>query len=322
MRNIYVTNTPLQQAKEEWRKALADCGFFNSAPSELIKVDDSLGRLTAEPVVADNSSPSYNAAAMDGIAVHFGDLSGASEASPVILSEDQYQTVNTGNALPDQADAVVMIEDVHTLENGSVELIAPVTPWQHVRTIGEDIVATELILPENHRIRPIDQGALLATGVTEIKVKCAPKALVIPTGTELIQPGETAKPGQIIEFNTRILAGYLNDWGAVAQGSSPIADNPALLQEAIQAAAQTNDLVVINAGASAGTKDFTASVLADIGKVIVHGVAIKPGKPVILALVDNTPVIGLPGYPISAVLTNSFLHGCRPVCPSDSRPCW
>ncbi|MDJ0621490.1 MAG: molybdopterin biosynthesis protein [Desulfocapsaceae bacterium] len=303
MRNIYVTNTPLQQAKEEWRKALADCGFFNSAPSELIKVDDSLGRLTAEPVVADNSSPSYNAAAMDGIAVHFGDLSGASEASPVILSEDQYQTVNTGNALPDQADAVVMIEDVHTLENGSVELIAPVTPWQHVRTIGEDIVATELILPENHRIRPIDQGALLATGVTEIKVKCAPKALVIPTGTELIQPGETAKPGQIIEFNTRILAGYLNDWGAVAQGSSPIADNPALLQEAIQAAAQTNDLVVINAGASAGTKDFTASVLADIGKVIVHGVAIKPGKPVILALVDNTPVIGLPGYPISAVLT-------------------
>ena len=303
MRDIYVTNTPLQQAKEKWQKALAECGFIDSALSEQINVDDSLGQLTAKAVVAERSSPSYHAAAMDGIAIRFADLSGASEASPIVLESNQYQAVNTGNAIPAQADAVVMIEDVHTLADGSVELIAPATPWQHIRAIGEDIVATELILPANHRIRPIDQGALLATGITEIEVKRAPQALVIPTGTELIQPDEPGKPGQIIEFNTRILAGYLNEWGAVAQRSLPVADDPELLKEAIQAAVQANDLVVINAGASAGTKDFTASVLAEIGEVIVHGVAIKPGKPVVLAIVDNTPVIGLPGYPISAVLT-------------------
>ena len=120
MRNIYVTNTPLQQAREKWRKALTECGFFNSAPTEKIKVDDSRGRLTAEPVVAEHSSPSYNAAAMDGIAVRFGDLSGASEASPVVLSTDRYQPVNTGNALPGWANGVIMIEDVHTREDGSV----------------------------------------------------------------------------------------------------------------------------------------------------------------------------------------------------------
>lgn len=303
MRNIYLSNTPLDQAREQWRKALADKGFINSAPSETIEVDDSLGRLTAEPVVALHSSPSYNGAAMDGIAVRFSDVSGASEASPVVLGEDRYQAVNTGNAIPDQADAVVMIEDVHSRKDESVELIAPATPWQHVRTIGEDIVATELILPENHTIRPIDQGAMLATGITKVKVKCPPTVLVIPTGTELIQPGEPGKPGQIIEFNTRILAGYLNEWGAVAQRSLPVTDDPALLRQNILDATEKYDMVVINAGASAGTKDFTSSVLAELGEVVVHGVAIKPGKPVILAFVNNTPVIGLPGYPISAVLT-------------------
>jgi putative molybdopterin biosynthesis protein len=302
-RNIYVTNTPLNEAKKKWHDALQIHGFYNSAPVEVIKVDDSLGRITAQPVFARHSSPSYNAAAMDGIAVRFLDLSTANETSPVVLPNSSYLPVNTGNALPPGFDAVVMIEDVHYLSDDSVELTAPATPWQHVRTIGEDIVSTELILPENHTIRPIDLGAILATGTTEIQVKCAPKALVIPTGSELIQPGVDSTPGQIIEFNSRILAGTIQQWGAAAQRSLPVSDNPDLLKEAILGAAQTNDIVIINAGASAGTKDFSASVLAEIGEVIVHGIAIKPGKPAILAIVDDTPVIGLPGYPISALLT-------------------
>lgn len=315
-RDIYVKNTPLAEARRKWTQSLTKLGFLNSAANKTIRVDDSLGMLTAEPVFAKNSSPSYNAAAMDGIAVRFLDLASASEASPVILSRTQYQPVNTGNALPPEFDAVVMIEDVHHLENEGVELINPATPWQHVRTIGEDIVATELILPESHRIRPIDQGAMLATGVTDIKIKLAPRALVIPTGSELIQPGEDGKPGQIIEFNSRILSSYLNEWGAESQRSLPVLDNPDLLENAILAAANENDMVVLNAGASAGTKDFTSSVLAKIGEVVVHGIAIKPGKPAILAIVNNTPVVGLPGYPVSAILTmrlfvrdmiNSFL---------------
>ncbi len=303
-RNIFVKNHPLTEAKDLWQKALAEIGFGSSTTAiQSISVDEALGYRLAEPVFAIHSSPSYNAAAMDGIAVHFADLAQASEASPVHLGKGKFRAVNTGNALPECFDAVVMIEDVHYVSDEEVELSMPATPWQHVRTIGEDIVATELILPEGHKIRPIDQGAMLATGVTQIKVRRPPKVQVIPTGSELIQPGQAAKPGQIIEFNSRILAGYLNDWGAKASGSAPVIDDPDHLRTAIKKQVQENDIVVLNAGASAGTRDYTSNVLAELGEVIAHGVAIKPGKPVILAIVDNTPVIGLPGYPVSAILT-------------------
>jgi putative molybdopterin biosynthesis protein len=302
-RDIYISNKPLAEARKLWNNALTTHGFFARQTKEAIRVDDSLGRITAEPVFARRSSPSYNAAAMDGIAVHFLHLSGASEAKPVRLKNDRFVPVNTGNAIPDGCNAVVMIEDVHFVSDSEVELHLPATPWQHVRTIGEDIVATELILPEGHTVRAIDQGAMLATGVTEILVQRPPKAHVIPTGSELIEPDCQPRPGQIIEFNSRILAGYLREWGAEASRSLPVIDNPDLLKKALLEAAETNDIVVLNAGASAGTHDFSAKVLAEIGKVIVHGVAIKPGKPVILAMIGDTPVIGLPGYPVSALLT-------------------
>ena len=200
-RNIFVKNHPLAEAKELWLQALEGIDFgSNKAAIQSIPVDTSLGYRLAEPVFAIHSSPSYNAAAMDGIAVHFADLAQASEASPVHLGKGKFMPVNTGNALPEGFDAVVMIEDVHYVNDEEVELAIPATPWQHVRTIGEDIVATELILPEGHKVRPIDQGAMLATGVTQIKVRRPPKVQVIPTGSELIQPGQVAKPGQIIEF--------------------------------------------------------------------------------------------------------------------------
>jgi putative molybdopterin biosynthesis protein len=302
-RNIYLSNKPLSEAKQLWQAALQRHGFYSKDRLETIEVDDSLGRFTAEPVFALRSSPSYNAAAMDGIAVHFNDLTGASEANPLRLVQDRFLPVNTGNAIPEGFNAVVMIEDVHFLSEHEVELHMPATPWQHVRTIGEDIVATELILPEGHMVRAIDQGAMLATGVTEIVVQRPPRAHVIPTGSELIQPQQQPKPGQIIEFNSRILAGYLNEWGADASRGLPVVDNPELLKRALLAAADENDLVILNAGASAGTRDYSAKVLTEIGEVIVHGVAIKPGKPVILAFIGDTPVIGLPGYPVSALLT-------------------
>ena len=302
-RNIYVKNTPLPEARRKWFAALEAIGFFTKSRPETVPVDDCLGRITAEPVFAGRSSPAHNAAAMDGIAVHFADLASASEASPVILPPDRFCQVNTGNAIPEDFNAVVMIEDVHLLESGAVQLHMPATPWQHIRTIGEDIVATELILPEGHHIRAIDQGAMLATGVTEISVQRLPKATVIPTGSELIQPDAVPRPGEIIEFNSRILAGYLQDWGAQASRSQPVQDDPEMLRSALLRAASENDMVVLNAGASAGTRDFSSTVLAELGEVIVHGVAIKPGKPVLLAIIGNTPVIGLPGYPVSAVLT-------------------
>lgn len=302
-RNIYVKNQPLHEAKEIWKKALTAANFYGTPPTESIEVDDCVGRITAGPVFAGNSSPSYNAAAMDGVAVDFLTLSEANEVNPIRLKKPEYLPVNTGNAIPQQYNAVVMIEDVHQINDDEIELHHPATPWQHIRTIGEDIVATELILTEGHTIRPIDQGAMLAAGVTKVEVIKAPKAVVIPTGSELIQPGETAEPGNIIEFNSRILSGYLNEWGADASRSLPIKDEKEKLKAAIQKAVKENDIVITNAGASAGTKDFTSTVLGELGELIVHGVAIKPGKPVMLAIIDNTPVIGLPGYPVSAILT-------------------
>jgi len=308
-KDIYVKNMPLGEAKEKWHNALQKINFYHGAKVKEIEVEQALGRITGAPVFAGHSSPAYNAAAMDGIAVHFADLASASDAAPVRLGPTQFKAVNTGNSLPQEFDAVVMIEDVHYINENEVELAIPATPWQHVRTIGEDIVATELILPEGHTIRPIDQGAMLATGVTRVLVKVPPRVLVIPTGSELIQPGTLPAPGQIIEFNSRILAGTLNEWGAMATGASPISDDKEQLRRAIRKAVKENDIVVMNAGASAGTRDYTSTVLAELGEVVVHGVATKPGKPVILAIVDNTPVIGLPGYPVSAILTmRIFVH--------------
>ena len=308
-KSVYLENKPLSEARELWNKALHDCGFLGKKHTETIAVDDALGRRTAAPVFAKRSSPSYNASAMDGIAVHFLDLTSASEANPLTLNDDQFLQVNTGNAIPEKYNAVVMIEDVHLLEDGRVEVTSPATPWQHIRTIGEDIVSTELIIPEGHTIRPIDQGAMLAAGIVSVEVIRPPKITVIPTGSELIQPVEDPEPGQIIEFNTRILGGYLQEWGANVSRALPVEDNPENLKQALLNAAENNDLVIMNAGASAGSKDFTSTVLSEIGKIVVHGVAIKPGKPVILGLIGETPVIGLPGYPISALLTmRLFVH--------------
>ena len=323
-RNIYIDNMDLEEALALWEAKLSEAGCLNPMEGEMLPIDNSLGRITAEPVFANLSSPFYNASAMDGIGVNFQDTIGASEATPVRLSlHEQFEWVNTGNVLPEKFNAVIMIEDVQTIDAKTVEIIAPVTPWKHVRTIGEDIVSTELILPEGHRIRPIDLGAMLATALTEIKVRKIPHALVIPTGSELVQPGEPLKPGNIIEFNSRVLAGYLRGWGLQANRSPIVLDRPEALKKSINDAVAKHDLVIVNAGASAGSKDHTAAAVGELGEIVLHGVNIRPGKPVILGIVKGKPVIGLPGYTISAVITlNLFVRnlaysllGTHPVVP-------
>ena len=303
-RNIYIDNMDLEEALELWERRLSGAGCLNPMESEVISIDDSLGRITAEPVFARLSSPFYNASAMDGIGVNFQDTIGAGEATPVRLSlHEQFEWVNTGNVLPEKFNAVIMVEDIQPIDAKTVEIIAPVTPWKHVRTIGEDIVTTELILPDGHRIRPIDLGAMLATGLTQIKVRKIPSALVIPTGSELVQPGKPLKPGNIIEFNSRVLAGYLTEWGLQADRSSIVTDRPEALKGVISDAVAKYDIVIVNAGASAGSRDHTADAIGELGEIVLHGVNIRPGKPVILGIVKGKPVIGLPGYTISAVIT-------------------
>ena len=234
---------------------------------------------------------------MDGIAVMSADTSAASEQHPVTLS--RYARVNTGNVVPHPFDAVIMIEDVH-LGAESVTIRRAAAPWQHVRPAGEDIAESEMILPSRHRIRPHEIGALAAYAFTEVPVLTATIGL-IPTGTELVPPGIRPAPGQVVESNTVMAAAWLSALGARCHRYPVIPDDPGMIRDAIREAVAHNDIVVVSAGSSAGTRDFTAPVIAGLGEVLVHGVAIKPGKPVIIGRIDGKPVIGMPGYPLSAL---------------------
>lgn len=329
-REIYLESTPLREALSKWLGRLESEGILKPFPGENTAVKDSLQRVTAEAVTARISSPFYHSSAMDGYAVRFAETFGAAERTPIRLKTGEKAVyVDTGDPIPEGFNAVIMIEDVNVVyqqqadpsisslpEKGQkreefIEIISPATPWQHVRVIGEDIVATELILPENQRIRPVDIGAMLAGGHTDVLVRRKPRVVVIPTGNEIVEPGSELKTGDIIEFNTRILGGLVAEWGCEAVRFGIVPDDPEALKKAILGAYETGDMIIVNAGASAGSEDFTAEVIREIGEVILHGVSIKPGKPVILGTVKGKPVIGVPGYPVSAYIT--FTLFARPL---------
>jgi putative molybdopterin biosynthesis protein len=196
-----------------------------------------------------------------------------------------------------------MVEHLQQIEEDLIEIMSPVAPWQHVRPMGEDIVATELVLPENHLIRPGDVGAIAACGRDRLIARRSPRVSILPTGSELVLPGDPLKPGSIIEFNSIVLAEMVKQWGGEATRHSPIPDDYDQLKAAVKEALPRQDIVILNAGSSAGREDYTASVVADLGQVLVHGIAIRPGHPVVLGIVDGKAVLGLPGYPAAAVLT-------------------
>lgn len=311
-RNIYLESTPLDEALQAWLSRLVSEGVFRPLEGEQIRVADSLERVTAEAVTARISSPFYHSSAMDGYAVRFADTFGASEKKPKMLAVGKGAVyVDTGDPIPDGFNAVIMIEDVNIMkEHGTqgehIEITAPATPWQHVRVIGEDIVATELILPENQLIRPVDIGAMLAGGHVEVSARRRPKVVIIPTGSEIVEPGSAIRKGDIIEYNSRVLGGLVSEWGGEPVRNSIIPDNLDEIKKAILNALNKGDLIVVNAGASAGSEDFTAQAVQDLGEVILHGVNIKPGKPVLLGWVGGKPVLGIPGFPVSAYLTFSL----------------
>ena len=278
--------------------------------NETVRVSDALHRITAEPVFARISSPHYHAAAMDGICVRAEDTFGATEFSPKRLRrisdggpvEGGFSYVDTGNALPLWANAVIMIEKVRQVEEESVEILESVAPWHHVRLMGEDVVATDLLLPRSHRLRPYDLGALLAAGHTTVQVKARPRVAIIPTGDELIEPGEEARPGAVIDFNSSVLAAFVQEWGGEPIKLPKVGDDLTRLKQALHRAVEQNHVVAIIAGSSAGEHDFTAEIIAGEGELLVHGIDIMPGKPAVLGIVGGKPVIGVPGYPVSAIV--------------------
>jgi putative molybdopterin biosynthesis protein len=302
-RDVYLDDKPWEQALEEYIHYLSEVGALTPSQPEKVKVETALGRVTAVPIYAKSSSPHYNASAMDGVAVKAIDTFGASETIPKQLKMGaQAIMVDTGDPIPAGCDAVVMIEDVHFINPELIEITAAVAPWQHVREIGEDVVTTEMILPGNHYIRPVDIGGILAGGLTEVSVHPRPKVAIMPTGTELVQPGSELKPGDIIEYNSRVLGSYIKEWGGEVTRKEITIDDYELLKQNILEAVAEVDMLVINAGSSAGREDFTVDLVRELGKVITHGVAIKPAKPVILGEINGKPVVGVPGYPVSAAL--------------------
>ncbi|MCR4615137.1 MAG: molybdopterin biosynthesis protein [Clostridiales bacterium] len=300
MKHNYLNNTEITEAREKYFSALTSSGF--GAQTESVPVSAAHGRVLANAVYAKICSPHYNASAMDGIAVRAKDTYGACEAEPTILSPDRYTVVDTGDPLPEDCDAVVMIEDVTEDEKGYVKLISSVAPWQNVRQVGEDICFGDMIAPTGTVVTPSLCGAFLAGGVLKVEVKKQPVFGIIPTGDEIVEPTDDPQKGEIIEFNSTIFSAMLREWKADCKIHSIVKDKKALLSAAVSDMAEQCDAVLVLAGSSAGRDDYTSAIISGLGEVIVHGVAAKPGKPAVLGLIGSTPVIGLPGYPVSAIV--------------------
>ena len=313
----FIHDRPAAEALAAWEEACEEAGCPERVETVRLPLDQAVGRVTAEPVWAKTSSPPFDAAAMDGIAVHASGTVGASETSPVRLDAGAFALVDTGDPIPGDFDAVVMREDVHDVDGG-VELRAAAAPYQHVRSIGEDVSAAELLLPSGHRLRPVDVAAAGAAGATELVVRRRPVVTVIPTGDEMRPVGAELGEGELPDTNSVMLAAQAEAAGCEAHRFEITPDDPEEIAAAVRAAAPRSDLVIVIAGSSAGRDDHTAAVVAEVGTLAVHGVAVRPGHPVVLGVVHGerpnapggqvggrapTPVLGAPGYPVSAALT-------------------
>jgi putative molybdopterin biosynthesis protein len=299
----FIHDVPAAEALAAWRAACAAAGCPSRVEAVRLGLHEAVGRVTAEPVWATRSSPSFDASAMDGIAVRAADTVGASESTPVFLDRGSYVVLDTGDPMPEGFDAVVMREHVHYDEAGRAELRGAVAPYQHVRSIGEDVSAAELLLPTGHRLRAVDVAAAAAAGATDALVHRAPVVAVLPTGDEIRPVGTDAAPGVILDTNSLMLVAQAEAAGCAAWRGEIVPDDPEALAAAVRDAAARADLVIVVAGSSAGLDDYTAGVVERFGLLAVHGVAVRPGHPVVLGAVDATPVLGAPGYPVSASLT-------------------
>ncbi len=307
MRKAYIQNNDIS-IYDEYLKELGNVELNG----ESIDTISALGRVTKKAIYALLCDPMYNAAAMDGIAVKSERTTMATEQKPLTLVENvDFIYVNTGNPISGEYNAVIMIEDVIILNDDRVQIISPAYPWQHVRVKGESIVAGEMILPSRRKIRPVDIGAIYASANTSINVYKKPRVGIIPTGGEMIDDVNQLGVGKLMESNSKMFAALTDELGGIPHRYPVINDNMELLEKTLLDALDQNDLVIINAGSSAGTKDFTVKIIEKLGTVFAHGIAIRPGKPTILGIIQGKPVIGIPGYPVSAYLV--FELFLRPI---------
>ncbi len=283
-------------ARDAWLAALRKAGGLQPLATETVDPAVAVGRVSARPVMARRSSPAFDAAAMDGIAVDAAATAGA----PVILSAGAYALVDTGDPLPPGTDAVVRREDVVLGVDATVD--HAVAPYANVRTVGEDVAAGDLLLQPGRRLSPADVAVAASAGETTIVVRRRPIVAILPSGDELVPVGTELGTGEIVETNSLMLGGMVEQAGGVTVRAPIVPDDPDLLTAALEAAAADADLVLLVAGSAKGTDDHTVAAMERVGQVVVQGVAVKPGHPVVLGCMGSTPVIGVPGYPVSAAL--------------------
>ena len=300
MKHNYLNNVPLDEAKSKYIEHLKSVGF--TGKTETVPVTDACGRIIKNAAYAYICSPHYNASAMDGVAVKSEITFSASEKTPVTLTPADYTVVDTGDPLPDSCDAVIMVEDLIGGEDGNYDIITAHHPWQNVRQVGEDICMGDMIAPSGTVLTPSLCGALLAGGITEIEVIKVPVVGIIPTGDEIVAPTSDPGKGDIIEFNSTVFKGMLGEFGAKAKVYPITPDKKDLIKAALEKALNECDIVLISAGSSAGRDDYTSEIIESMGTVLIHGISIKPGKPAVLGEAQGKPVIGLPGYPVSAIV--------------------
>lgn len=320
----FKSRTPVATARERLLEAVTP-----HERSETVRLQAADGRVLAESVTAPNPVPGYDRAAMDGYAVRAEDTFGASDRSPTVLTETEdavgpreAHRVHTGSAVPDGADAVVMIEETESIGT-DVEVFDGVARGENVGDAGEDVEAGQTLYQPGHRLRPSDLGLLKSVGIFEVEVYDPPSVGVVPTGEELVQTDPA--PGEVIETNGLTVSRFADRWGATATYRNIVTDDRAALRAAIQRDL-TKDVIVTTGGSSVGERDLIPDVVDDLGEILVHGVALKPGHPVALGVVEETPVIMLPGYPVACIVNAvQFLRpalkraGSLPIEPLPTR---
>ena len=300
MKHSYLNNLPLGEAIRRYETHLKSVGF--AGKTETVRVTDACGRILKSAAYARICSPHYNASAMDGVAVKAERTFGASERTPVTLTPADYTVVDTGDPIPDGCDAVIMVEDLIEAGGDCLQILSAVYPWQNVRQVGEDLCMGDMIAPSGAVLTPALCGALLAGGVTEIEVMKQPLVGVIPTGDEIVPPTTDPGKGEIIEFNSTVFKGMLEGMHAKARIYPITRDQKELIKAAVETALEECDIVLVSAGSSAGRDDYTSEIISSLGTMLVHGIAIKPGKPAVLGEARGKPVVGMPGYPVSAIV--------------------
>jgi molybdopterin molybdotransferase len=302
--------------------------FFQALPigteTELMNSADALGRVLCDEPVAPSSLPSFARSTMDGYAVRAAHTFGGSESLPAFLSvagevpmgrdsgltirSGECALIHTGGMLPTGADAVVMIEHTQKVDADSIEVLRPVATGENVIAPGEDINEGDLLFARGHVLRPQDIGGLMSLGITQVEVAAIPRVAIISTGDEVVSPEKSPLPGQIRDVNSYTIAGVVTQAGGIPLLLGVVGDRYEVLLAAARAAMERADVLVISAGSSVSSRDLTAAVINELGSpgVIVHGVAVKPGKPTILGVCGGKPVLGLPGNPVSAMVVASL----------------